>query len=227
MPHKLVIAIDGHSSCGKSTFAKAIAVRLGYAFIDTGAMYRAVTLWAIRENLMTKTHEIVKRLDEVKITFKYNPEILRSEIYLNAQNVDDQIRTMEVSDNVSRVAAIPEVRHKLVAIQQEMGSQGGVVLDGRDIGTVVFPKADLKIFMTASVAVRAKRRYDEMVGKGDPVSLDEVEKNVAQRDHDDENRAQSPLKRAEDALILDNSEMTVEEQMTWFEELYKACITKQ
>ena len=219
---KIVIAIDGYSSCGKSTFAKAIAARLGYIFIDTGAMYRAVTLYALEHGAirqgMVYEEEVVKLLPEMQITFRFNPERGASDIYVNGDRVEGKIRSIEVSNCVSAVSAIGKVREMLVRMQQEMGKRRGVVMDGRDIGTVVFPDAELKIFMTADPRVRAQRRYDELTAKGDKVSLEEIEQNVRDRDYQDEHRAISPLRKADDAIVLDNSAMTVEEQMTWIME---------
>ena len=217
---KIIIAVDGFSSCGKSTFAKAIAARLGYIFIDTGAMYRAVTLHAlahgaIRSGIVDE-EAVVKLLPGISISFRFNPERGASDIYVNGDLVEGKIRTIEVSNCVSQVSAIPAVRQKLVAMQQEMGKRRGVVMDGRDIGTVVFPDAELKLFMTADPAVRAQRRYRELQEKGMPVSLEEIERNVRERDRADMSRAVSPLRQAEDAIVLDNSHMTVEEQMAWF-----------
>ena len=217
---KIIIAVDGFSSCGKSTFAKAIAARLGYIFIDTGAMYRAVTLHAlahgaIRSGIVDE-EAVVKLLPGISISFRFNPERGASDIYVNGDLVEGKIRTIEVSNCVSQVSAIPEVRQKLVAMQQEMGKRRGVVMDGRDIGTVVFPDAELKLFMTADPAVRAQRRYRELQEKGMPVPLEEIERNVRERDRADMSRAVSPLRQAEDAIVLDNSHMTVEEQMAWF-----------
>ena len=209
--HKIIIAVDGFSSCGKSTFAKAIARRLGYIFIDTGAMYRAVTLYALEHGAIRSG-----MLDQITITFRFNPERGASDIYVNGDLAEGKIRTIEVSNCVSRVSAIPAVRRKLVAMQQEMGRRRGVVMDGRDIGTVVFPDAELKIFMTADPKVRARRRYDELRAKGDDVSLEEIERNVRERDKADMSRAISPLRQADDAVVLDNSCMTVEQQMAWF-----------
>ncbi len=217
--NKIIIAIDGYSSCGKSTFAKAIAARLGYIFIDTGAMYRAVTLYALEHGAIRSgivdEDEVVRLLKEIQITFRFNPERGASDIYVNGDRVEGKIRTIEVSNCVSAVSAIAEVRAMLVKMQQEMGRRKGVVMDGRDIGTVVFPDAELKIFMTADPKVRAQRRYDELTAKGDKVSLEEIEQNVRDRDYQDMHRAISPLRQAEDAIVLDNSQMTVEEQMTW------------
>ena len=227
---KIIIAVDGYSSCGKSTFAKAIAARLGYIFIDTGAMYRAVTLYALEHGAirsgMVDEEAVVKLLGEISITFRFNPQRGASDIYVNGDLVEGKIRTIEVSNCVSQVSAIPEVRHKLVAMQQEMGRRRGVVMDGRDIGTVVFPDAELKLFMTADPKVRAERRYKELREKGMEVSLEEIERNVRERDKADMSRAVSPLRQAEDAIVLDNSHMTVDEQMTWFLDRF-ARVTKQ
>ena len=227
---KIIIAVDGYSSCGKSTFAKAIAARLGYIFIDTGAMYRAVTLYALEHGAirsgMVDEEAVVKLLGEISITFRFNPQRGASDIYVNGDLVEGKIRTIEVSNCVSQVSAIPEVRHKLVAMQQEMGRRRGVVMDGRDIGTVVFPDAELKLFMTADPKVRAERRYKELREKGMEVSLEEIERNVRERDKADMSRAVSPLRQAEDAIVLDNSHMTVDEQMTWFLDLF-ARVTGQ
>lgn len=216
---KIIIAIDGYSSCGKSTFAKAIAARMGYIFIDTGAMYRAVTLYALDHGAIrggeVDEEAVAALLDRIAISFRFNPERGASDIYVNGELVEERIRTIEVSSCVSRVSAIAAVRRKLVAMQQEMGRRRGVVMDGRDIGTVVFPDAELKIFMTADPAVRARRRYDELRAKGQQVSLEEIERNVVERDRADMQRAIAPLRRADDALVLDNSRMSVDEQMTW------------
>lgn len=218
---KIIIAIDGFSSGGKSTFAKQIAKRLGYIFIDTGAMYRAVTYYAMQHNVIREgtvdTPALVAALDDIHIKFRFNPERGASDIYVNGECVEDAIRTVAVSDNVSAVSSIPQVRKKLVAMQQEMGRAKGVVMDGRDIGTVVFPQAELKIFLTADPAVRARRRYEEMKAKGVEVSLEEIERNIRSRDEADQNRAVSPLRRADDAIVLDNSYMTPAEQMEWFD----------
>ena len=217
---KIIIAVDGFSSCGKSTFAKAIAARLGYIFIDTGAMYRAVTLFALEQGAIRSgivhEDEVAALLDRIAITFRFNPERGASDIYVNGDLAEGKIRTIEVSNCVSRVSAIPEVRAKLVAMQQEMGRRKGVVTDGRDIGTVVFPDAEMKLFMTADPKVRARRRYDELRAKGDEVTLEEIERNVVERDKADMSRRVSPLRQAEDAIVLDNSRMTVDEQMEWF-----------
>lgn len=222
---KIIIAIDGHSSCGKSTFAKAIAARLGYIFIDTGAMYRAVTLYALEHDAIPSgivdEAKVVGMLDQINIDFRFNPQRGASDIYVNGDLVEGKIRTIEVSNCVSAVSSIAEVRQKLVAMQQEMGRKRGVVMDGRDIGTVVFPEAELKIYMTADPMVRAERRYKELTAKGDTVGLEEVYQNVVSRDKADSTRAISPLRKAEDAIVLDNSTMTVEEQMTWFDAEYR------
>ncbi len=222
---KIIIAVDGFSSCGKSTFAKAIAARLGYIFIDTGAMYRAVTLYAldrgaIRSGIVDE-EAVIGLLKEIEITFRFNPSRGASDIYVNGDLVEGRIRTIEVSNCVSRVSSIREVREKLVAMQQRMGRDRGVVMDGRDIGTVVFPDAEMKIFMTADPKVRAERRYAELRAKGDRVSMEEVLENVVSRDRADMNRAISPLRQAPDAVVLDNSCMSVDEQMAWFMERYE------
>ncbi|MBR4037515.1 MAG: (d)CMP kinase [Tidjanibacter sp.] len=216
---KIVIAIDGFSSCGKSTFAKMIAARLGYIFIDTGAMYRAVTLYALENgaivNGIVDEQRIRTLLDRIVINFRFNPQRGASDIYVDGEWVEGKIRTIEVSNFVSAVSQIPEVRTKLVAMQQEMGREKGVVMDGRDIGTVVFPDAELKLFMTADPRIRALRRYEELREKGDSVSLEEIEQNIIDRDRADQSRAISPLRKAEDAVVLDNSYMSLEEQMEW------------
>lgn len=212
---KIIIAVDGYSSGGKSTFAKAVAAKLGYIFIDTGAMYRAVTLYAMRRGIADDPAVLVAALPDVHIDFRFNPQTGRSDVYLNGENVEAEIRRIDVSNRVSAVSSIPEVRAKLVAMQQEMGRVKGIVMDGRDIGTVVFPDAELKIFMTADPHVRAERRYKELIAKGERVSMEEIEKNIRERDRQDETREVSPLSRAEDAVVLDNSRMTVEEQMDW------------
>ena len=225
---KIVIAIDGFSSCGKSTFAKAIAAKLGYIFIDTGAMYRAVTLYALEQGAIVEgvvdQDRVEQLLGEVEISFRFNSERGASDIYVNGVYAEDRIRGIEVSNCVSKVSSIGAVREKLVAMQQQMGSERGVVMDGRDIGTVVFPDAELKIFMTADPKVRAERRYKELTAKGDEVTMKEILENVISRDQADMTRAISPLRRAEDALELDNSYMSVEEQMAWFMERYNKIV---
>jgi cytidylate kinase len=216
---KLIIAIDGYSSCGKSTFAKTIAKELNYIYIDSGAMYRAVTLYCIRRQLidgdLVDEAGIEKELKDIHIEFVYNPDISEYETFLNSENVEREIRGIEVSAHVSRISQIPEVRYRMVELQRQIGVFKGIVMDGRDIGTVVFPDADLKIFMTASVDIRTQRRFDELKAKGLNIDFEEIRKNIVARDITDENRDISPLKRAEDAIVLDNSRMTVEEQMVW------------
>ena len=228
--HKIIIAVDGFSSCGKSTFAKAIAAKLGYIFIDTGAMYRAVTLYALEHGAIRSgvvdEDAVVALLKDIAIDFRFNPERGASDIYVNGDLVEGKIRTIEVSNCVSPVSSIREVREKLVAMQQQMGRKRGVVMDGRDIGTVVFPDAELKIFMTADPHIRALRRYDELRATGDSVSLDEIEQNVRSRDEADMSRAISPLRQADDAIVLDNSFMTIPEQMEWFMARYRE-VTQQ
>ena len=217
--HKIVVAIDGHSSCGKSTIAKAVASKFGYIFIDSGAMYRAVTLFALRKQLITegsvKVQELIDLLPTIQIDFRYNAEKQKSDTYLNGENVEDEIRQLPVSQNVSPVATIAEVRAAMVRLQQEMGKDKGIVMDGRDIGTVVFPDAELKLFVTASAEIRAQRRFDELTAKGETVSYEEILQNVQERDRIDSTREASPLRKADDALVLDNSHMTREEQLVW------------
>ncbi len=217
--HKIVVAIDGHSSCGKSTIAKVVAARFGYIFIDSGAMYRAVTLFALRKQLISegsvKVQELIDLLPTIQIDFRYNAEKQKSDTYLNGENVEDEIRQLPVSQNVSPVATIAEVRAAMVRLQQEMGRDKGIVMDGRDIGTVVFPEAELKLFVTASDEIRAQRRFDELTAKGESVSYAEILQNVQERDRIDSTREASPLRKADDALVLDNSYMTREEQLVW------------
>ena len=225
---RIIIAIDGHSSCGKSTFAKAIAARLGYIFIDTGAMYRAVTLYALEHGAinsgMVDEQAVVAMLKDITIDFRFNPERGASDIYVNGDLVEGKIRTIEVSNCVSAVSSIAEVRAMLVDMQQQMGVRRGVVMDGRDIGTVVFPEAELKIYMTADPMVRAERRYKELTEKGDNVTLEEIYENVVSRDKADMTRAISPLRKADDAIVLDNSTMSVAEQMEWFDREFSRVI---
>lgn len=213
---KITIAIDGFSSTGKSTVAKQIAKHLGYIYVDSGAMYRAVTLYAMQNNFIDADHfdrlALVSKLSEIDISFTFNPELGFAEVYLNEVHVEKQIRTLEVSSFVSQVSTIPEVRYQLVKQQQKMGKDKGVVMDGRDIGTVVFPYAELKIFMTASAETRAQRRYDELIGRGDAVSYEDVLHNVQERDYIDSHREDSPLVKAEDAVEIDNSNLSLEEQ---------------
>ncbi len=216
---KIIIAIDGHSSCGKSTVAKDIARQLGIAYVDTGAMYRCVTLYAMRQGYIHNGEvdevKLQAELDNILISFRNNPLTGRNETYLNGEMVENEIRGMEVSNNVSTVSAISSVRAKLVDYQRDMAKDTSLVMDGRDIGTVVFPNADLKLFMTADVDVRAKRRYDELSAKNQAVNLDEIAKNVRERDVLDSTRKESPLRQAPDALLLDNSHMTMDEQFQW------------
>ncbi|MBI1183280.1 (d)CMP kinase [bacterium] len=214
MTKKITIAIDGYSSCGKSTIAKGLAKALEYTFVDTGAMYRAVTLHMVEHGIESTDLQAVKNaLKQLKITFAYNAGRGASDVLLNGKNVENEIREMRISKQVSNYAAIKEVREAMVAQQQEMGKNGGVVMDGRDIGTVVFPHAELKIFMTASPEVRTERRYKELLDKGDTISKEEVRENLAERDHIDSTREESPLRKADDARILDNSNLTMEEQL--------------
>jgi cytidylate kinase len=219
MEKKLIIAIDGYSSCGKSTFARAIARELNYIYIDSGAMYRAVTLYCLRKGYtgegFIKVNSIISDLSNIHIVFVYNPDLGEYETFLNSENVETEIRGVKVSSYVSRISQIHEVRSRMVELQRQIGVFKGIVMDGRDIGTVVFSDAELKIFMTASVDIRAKRRFDELKNKGVEVDFETVKSNIIARDIADENRDISPLKRAEDALILDNSRMTVKEQMEW------------
>lgn len=221
---KIVIAVDGHSSCGKSTFAKQIAQKLNYIYIDSGAMYRAVAFYSLQNNIakgkVIQHDLLIKQLGEIEIAFKRSSSG-QLETYLNNENIESEIRGVAVSELVSEVSKIKEVRAFLVEQQQKMGQHKGIVMDGRDIGTVVFPDAELKLFMTASTKVRAQRRYDELTAKDIAVTFAEIEKNVIERDHNDTTRAESPLIQADDAIVLDNSTMTVEEQMTWFVQLLK------
>lgn len=217
---KITIAIDGYSSCGKSTMAKDLARRIGYVYVDTGAMYRAVTLYALRNGLFAEdgsvlTEQLEKHMGNINITFQFNPETQKPDTYLNGELVEKEIRSLEVSNHVSPIAAVPFVRTAMVAQQQAMGQEGGIVMDGRDIGTTVFPKAELKIFVTASAEVRAQRRYDELVSKGMPEPYEDILKNVEERDYIDTHREVSPLRQADDALLLDNSHMTIPEQNEW------------
>lgn len=226
MTKKIIVAIDGLSSCGKSTMARELAQEVGYTYIDTGAMYRAVTLYALRRGLLAPdgqidTAALEKQMSDIRITFRVNPATGRSETYLNGEQVEAAIRSMEVSAQVSRIASLPFVRRALVAQQQAMGRQKGLVMDGRDIGTVVFPKAELKIFVTATDEVRAKRRVDELRSKGMEVSMEEVLSNVRERDRLDMERAESPLRRADDAIELDNTHLTIPEQRALLLRLFR------
>lgn len=222
---KIVIAIDGFSSCGKSTMAKDLAREVGYIYVDTGAMYRAVTLFAMRNDVFDTEGNIDETrlkalLPDVKLTFQLNNETKLPEVCLNGENVERYIRTLEVSQHVSQIAALPFVREKLVEQQQAMGNEKGIVMDGRDIGTVVFPNAELKIFVTASAEIRAQRRFKELEAKGMPADFDEILQNVEQRDYIDTHRETSPLRQADDALVLDNSHLTIAEQKVWLMEKF-------
>lgn len=226
---KITIAIDGHSSCGKSTMAKQLAKQLGYIYVDTGAMYRAVTLYAMRNGLITEDNNVDSdglhnQMPQIAISFKFNETTGRPDTYLNGERVEDEIRGIEVSNHVSPVAAIPFVRRAMVDMQRGMGKEKGIVMDGRDIGTTVFPDAELKVFVTASAEVRAKRRYDELSQKGMPADYEEILKNVQERDYIDSHREVSPLRPAEDAVILDNSDMTIPEQQEWLLSKAKAML---
>ena len=227
----LIIAIDGYSSCGKSTFAKAIARWLHYIHIDSGAMYRAVTLFALENGLFRNdkldTKQLISLLPQISIEFRKNPDNGETETYLNGKNVEKDIRSIEVSNKVSEVSRIREVREYLVRLQRLHAGKGGVVMDGRDIGTVVFPQANIKIFMTASPEVRAMRRYKEMLGKGDHGTYEEVLENVKKRDRIDTTRKISPLRKADDALVLDNSDMTVAEQMEWIKDIIRKKLNEE
>lgn len=238
MEKKIIIAIDGHSSCGKSTMAKQLAKQIGYVYVDTGAMYRAVTLYAMRNGMFPdegiREGELEKAVKngDIQISFKFNPNTGRPDTYLNNEKVEDEIRQMAVSNRVSRIAALPFVRALLTEQQQAMGKEKGIVMDGRDIGTAVFPQAELKIFVTASAKVRAQRRYDELMNKAKSeeekakLNFDEILKNVEERDYLDSHRESSPLRQAEDAVVLDNSEMTIEEQNVWLMEKFQEKLNK-
>lgn len=222
---KITIAIDGFSSCGKSTMAKDLAKEIGYIYVDTGAMYRSVTLFALRHNLFNadgtiRERELQEQMKDINISFQLNKTTGRPDTYLNGENVENDIRTMEVSSHVSPIATLSFVREALVAQQQRMGAEKGIVMDGRDIGTVVFPKAELKIFVTASAEVRAQRRYDELKAKGTDADYADILKNVEERDYIDSHRATSPLRKADDAIELDNSNLTIAEQKKWLYEQY-------
>lgn len=226
---KITIAIDGYSSCGKSTMAKDLAREIGYVYVDTGAMYRSVTLYALRHNLFNadgsvREDELRQEMGNIHITFKLNPETGRPDTYLNGELVENDIRSLEVSNHVSPIAAITFVRHALVAQQQQMGKEKGIVMDGRDIGTTVFPDAELKVFVTASAQVRAQRRFDELQAKGMPADFSDILKNVQERDYIDTHRETSPLKKADDALELDNSHLTIAEQKAWLLAQYERTV---
>lgn len=225
MSKKIIIAIDGYSSCGKSTMAKDLAKEVGYIYVDTGAMYRSVTLFAMRNGLFDTggnidTRRLEQLLPGVRISFKLNAETGRPETCLNGEAVEKEIRSLEVSQHVSPIAALPFVRAKLVEQQQAMGKEKGIVMDGRDIGTVVFPNAELKIFVTASAKIRAERRFKELQAKGMPADFDDILHNVEERDYIDTHRQTSPLRQADDALVLDNSDMTIDEQKQWLMEKF-------
>lgn len=229
---KITIAIDGYSSCGKSTMAKDLAKEIGYIYVDTGAMYRSVALYAMRHHLFLEdgsvdTDNLEKEMPNIHISFKLNPDTQTPDCYLNGELVEKEIRTLEVSNHVSPIAAIPFVRKALVAQQQKMGEAKGIVMDGRDIGTTVFPHAELKVFVTASSQVRAQRRYDELKAKGMAADFDAILKNVEERDYIDTHREVSPLKKADDALILDNSDMTIPQQKEWLMQHYQTTITQK
>lgn len=219
----IIIAVDGYSSSGKSSMARALASAVGYRYIDSGAMYRAVTLWAMRHGMVAlgdvDSEALVKNLPLIDIDFRPNPDGSQSTL-LNGEDVEDEIRRMEVSNNVSQVAVIPQVRHRLVALQQSFGKEKGIVMDGRDIGTTVFPDAEMKVFVSASADTRARRRFKELTDKGVSTTFEEVLDNVVKRDHIDETREESPLRKADDAVALDNSDMSVDEQNQWLLTLY-------
>lgn len=235
---KIIIAIDGHSSCGKSTMAKQLAKEIGYVYVDTGAMYRAVTLYAMRngmypdEGIREEELKAAINAGKIQISFKFNAETGRPDTYLNGEKVEDEIRQMAVSNRVSPIAALPFVRSLLTEQQQAMGKEKGIVMDGRDIGTAVFPQAEMKVFVTASAKVRAQRRYDELMGKAqtqeekDALKFDEILKNVEERDYIDSHREVAPLRQADDAIVLDNSELTREEQSAWLLAKYKEIVEK-
>ena len=217
---KIIVAIDGHSSCGKSTMAKSLAAQVGYIYVDTGAMYRAVTLFAMREGLFdAQGQPDAARLEalvpEIEVSFRLDPDTHLPLVCLNGEVVEEEVRTLEVSSHVSSIAALPFVREALPRQQQRMGEEKGIVMDGRDIGTVVFPQAELKVFVTASAEVRAQRRFLELTAKGQAVAFEDILRNVQERDYIDSHREVAPLRQADDALVLDNSEMTREEQMQW------------
>ena len=222
---KITIAIDGFSSCGKSTMAKDLAREIGYIYIDSGAMYRAVTLYSI-ENGIFQGNDIDTEIDNIHISFQLNPETGRPDTYLNGVNVENKIRNMEVSSHVSPIATLGFVREAMVAQQQAMGNSKGIVMDGRDIGTTVFPDAELKIFVTATPEIRAQRRYDELKAKGQEASFDEILENVKQRDYIDQNREVSPLRKADDALLLDNTDMTIPQQKKWLQEQFNKIVKR-
>lgn len=228
---KITIAVDGFSSCGKSTMAKDLAREVGYIYIDSGAMYRAVTLYSIENGIFNgdviDTERLKNEIGNIHITFRLNPQTGRPDTYLNGVNVENKIRTMEVSSKVSPISTLDFVREKMVEQQQAMGQEKGIIMDGRDIGTTVFPDAELKIFVTATPEIRAKRRYDELKAKGQEAGFDEILENVKQRDFIDQSREVSPLRQADDALMLDNSELTVEEQKKWLLEQFNKVVSNK
>lgn len=229
MEKKIIVAIDGHSSCGKSTMAKALAQKVGYIYVDTGAMYRAVTLFALRNDMFDaegqpKAEELEQAMADVNISFVLDEETKLPLVCLNGEVVESEIRSLTVSSRVSPIAALPFVRAALTQAQQRMGLEKGIVMDGRDIGTVVFPNAELKVFVTASAEVRAQRRYLELTAKGDNVNFDDILRNVQERDYIDSHREVAPLRQAEDALLLDNSELTREEQMQWLLDAFQKVV---
>lgn len=228
---KITIAIDGFSSCGKSTMAKMLAKEVGYIYVDTGAMYRAVTLFAMRNGMIAPNGEVNRdelkqKMQTLRVEFKLNEQTGRTETYLNGENVENEIRGMEVSSHVSAIAAIDFVRTALVEQQQRMGRDKGIVMDGRDIGTVVFPDAELKVFVTASAEIRAQRRFDELKGKGVEANFDEILNNVQQRDYIDSHREVSPLRKADDAIELDNGELTIAQQLQWLVERFEERVAQ-
>lgn len=227
---KITIAIDGYSSCGKSTMAKDLAREIGYIYVDSGAMYRAVTLYALDNGIIQGEEIDESRLKQemknIHISFQFNAERGRPDTYLNGERVEDRIRTLEVSNHVSPVAALPFVREEMVRQQQHMGEEGGIIMDGRDIGTTVFPNAELKIFVTASAEIRAQRRYDELTAKGEACDIADILRNVEERDYIDTHREVSPLRQASDAIVLDNSHLTIPEQKAWLLREYQRAASK-
>ncbi|MBC3538908.1 (d)CMP kinase [Rufibacter sediminis] len=225
---KIVVALDGHSSCGKSTTAKQVAQELGYAYIDTGAMYRAVTLYFLEHYVdLTNPKKVQEALNNIEVTFHRNLKTGRNEVFLNGLNVEDEIRKMYISDKVSEVSVLPAVRHAMVAEQKKMGKRRGIVMDGRDIGTAVFPDAEVKVFMTADVEIRARRRQQELFEKKQLVPFDEIVENLKKRDHIDSTRAESPLKMADDAHLLDTSHITVDEQVDFVLDLVASALLQK
>lgn len=227
---KITIAIDGYSSCGKSTMAKDLAREIGYIYVDSGAMYRAVTLYALDNGIIQgeKIDEsrLKQEMKNIHISFQFNAERGRPDTYLNGERVEDRIRTLEVSNHVSPVAALPFVREEMVRQQQHMGEEGGIIMDGRDIGTTVFPNAELKIFVTASAEIRAQRRYDELTAKGEACDIADILRNVEERDYIDTHREVSPLRQASDAIVLDNSHLTIPEQKAWLLREYQRAASE-